>query len=184
MKGGTQGTTTQKFWRQFRARKNCPGMPGFTEAVLCWLPAKTAIEAVSKVEEGYVLSESELVLLRERVGRREHTPSHLAAVAASASGLAIIEERLAGGFLLSADELTELRQHVAAMEAAEAPASATRVPSAKVSAEALFRAATAATMVRIHTHRSRERERAKQAGQAVASQREARHELYLEQVRC
>ena len=125
-------------------------MPGFTEAVLCWLPAKTAIEAVSKVEEGYVLSESELVLLRERVGRREHTPSHLAAVAA--------------------------------MEAAEAPASATQVPPAKVSAEALFRAATAATMVRIHTHRSRERERAKQAGQAAASQREARHELYLEQV--
>ena len=81
-------------------------MPGFTEAVLCWLPAKTAIEAVSKVEEGYVLSESELVLLRERVGRREHTPSHLAAVAASASGLAIIEERLAGGFLLN-NQLTD-----------------------------------------------------------------------------
>ena len=27
-------------------------MPGFTEAVLCWLPAKTAIEAAGKVEEG------------------------------------------------------------------------------------------------------------------------------------
>ena len=122
-------------------------MPGFMEAVLCWLPAKTAIEAAGKVEDGYCLFESELALLRERVGRREQTPSHLAAVAASASGLAIIEERLAGGVLLSGDELTELRV------AAEAPAtaSAARVPPA--SAKALFRAATAATVLRIHTHR-------------------------------
>ena len=64
-------------------------------------------------------------LLRERVGRREQTPSHLAAVAASASGLAIIAEQEAAGKVLSADELTELRQHVAAVEAAaEAPATA------------------------------------------------------------
>ena len=92
-------------------------MPGFTEAVLCWLPAKTAIEAAGKVEDGYCLFESELALLRERVGRREQTPSHLAAVAAYASGLAIIEERLTGGVLLSGDQLTELRQHVTAIEA-------------------------------------------------------------------
>ena len=100
-------------------------MPGFTEAVLCWLPAKTAIEAAGKVEDGYCLFESELALLRERVGRREQTPSHLAAVAASASGLAIIAEQEAAGKVLSADELTKLRQHVAAVEAAaEAPATA------------------------------------------------------------
>eukprot|EP00964_Phaeocystis_antarctica_P123645 scaffold87325_cov48-Phaeocystis_antarctica.AAC.8 len=131
-------------------RPDSSGMPGFTEAVLCWLPAKTAIEAAGKVEDGYCLFESELALLRERVSRREQTPSHLAAVAASASGLAMIEERLAGGVLLSGDELTELR---VAAEAATAPAtaSAARVPPA--SAKALFRAATAATVLRIHTHR-------------------------------
>ena len=87
-------------------------------------PSRPPNNTLSKVEEGYCLFEegyclfeSELALLRERVGRREQTPSHLAAVAASASGLAIIEERLTGGVLLSGDQLTELRQHVMAIEA-------------------------------------------------------------------
>ena len=80
-------------------------------------PSRPPNNTLSKVEEGYCLFESELALLRERVGRREQTPSHLAAVAASASGLAIIEERRTGGVLLSGDQLTELRQHVTAIEA-------------------------------------------------------------------
>ena len=88
-------------------------------------PSRPPNNTLSKVEEGCCLFESELVLLRERVGRREQTPSHLAAVAASASGLAIIAEQEAAGKVLSADELTKLRQHVAAVEAAaEAPATA------------------------------------------------------------
>ena len=87
-------------------------MPGFTEAVLCWLPAKTAIEAAGKVEDGYCLFESELALLRERVGRREQTPSHLAAVAASASGLAIIAEQdAAGQALLDHRQAAGRRRH-------------------------------------------------------------------------
>ena len=37
-----------------------------------WLPAKTAVEAVYKVDRGLVLSDAELALLRAAAGKREH----------------------------------------------------------------------------------------------------------------